>query len=180
MKERVKIYSKSWISLVIPELEDAEVWYQWISKPEINQYIGPLFWKLYSRESQEEYCKGLNKDWKNIVFFIYDEEKKEVIWNVELFNIDYVTRKAWLGIIILDLDNTSKWTWKSAVWMILDHAFKILWLNKVYLSVLWTNIRAIKCYEKCKFKEVWRYRDHWYRMWWYHDEVLMEVFNKSK
>lgn len=180
MTERVKIYSNEWISLVIPEKQDHEAWYRWISNPEVNQYMwDAIVWKLQSKESSEERYAQINSQDDAIFFWMYDDEKKKYLGNICLADIDYKARKAELGIVIFDLENTSKWVWTKSIKMLLKHAFEVLWLNKIYFEVLGTNVRAIKCYEKCWFKEVWRLKDHHYRMWKYHDLVWMEMFNEK-
>lgn len=177
MAERVKIHTRDWVSLVVPEKQDIDVWYRWMNNQNIVQFLWPTFWKLYSREAEEKFYDSLNKDNTDIVFCIYDEESEKVIWTFWLHEIDYVSRKAKFWIVIMDLDNTSKWIGTKAVKMWLTHAFDVLWLNKIHWCVVATNERALRCYEKCGFQEVWRLKNHEYRMGKYHDEILIEVFN---
>lgn len=183
MTERVRIYSEWWISLVVPEKQDAEVWYKWMNNPEINQYMWPaVFGNLKSKEKAEERFLRLNnsKEDDNIYFWIFDDNADKFLWEVCLADIDFTARKAELWISILDITNTSKWIWTKAISMILKHAFDVLWLHKVYFEVLWSNERAIACYNKCWFEEVGRLKKHYYRMWKYHDQVWMEKFNEKK
>ena len=180
MTERVKIYSNEWISLVIPERQDHEAWYKWISNPEVNRYMWPaIFGKLQSKESSEAFYAKMNTREDIIFFWIYDDEREKYLGNICLADIDNTARIAELGIVLFDLNDTSKGVWTKAVKMLLQHAFDVLWLNKIYFEVLGSNVRAIKCYEKCGFEEVGRLKNHRYRMWQYHDLVWMEIFNSN-
>lgn len=178
MTERVKIHSNNWVSLVVSEMKDSHLWYKYCNLPKVAQYLWDVS-EIYSKEWTHKYYEWLlNKGW-TIVFSIYEENIEDVTGLVLIRNIDFTSRKCELAIIIFDDKKTSKWSWTKALLLMMKHAFWVLGLNKIYLQTLANNDRAIACYKKCWFHEVWRFKKHTYLFWEYHDEVLMEIFNSN-
>ncbi len=63
----------------------------------------------------------------------------------------------------------------DAIRTLLDYAFRELGLHKVFLRVLVTNARAIRCYEKCGFKREGLHRQELYVNGEWHDLLYMGV-----
>ena len=74
-----------------------------------------------------------------------------LIGTVQLTNIHCVDRSAEFSIMIGDRDHWSKGVGTLATRFMLDHGFHDLNLNRIYLTVLSSNIRAIKTYERVGF-----------------------------
>lgn len=177
--ERVKILSWDKVSLVVPEKEDVKLWYKWVNDIENQMYLWSMFWRIISEKSEEEFFENLNKTDDNITFSIYVEEINKSIWNIWLIKLDYKSSNAELWIAIFDKENQNKWYWTEAIKLIQKYVFEILWLNKFYLRYISFNTRAWKVYEKCWFKSVWIMKKHEYRMWSYHDIVIMEILKEE-
>ena len=62
--------------------------------------------------------------------------------------------EAELGIIIGERDCWDKGYGTDAVLQVLKYCFEVLCLERVYLSVLPDNIRAVRCYIKCGFRQI--------------------------
>ena len=78
------------------------------------------------------------------------EDNDKIIGLVTLANIDYINRCAELHIMIGN-EYQNKGAGKYAVKNILDYAFKDINLNRVELSALESNERAIGLYRKMGF-----------------------------
>jgi RimJ/RimL family protein N-acetyltransferase len=64
---------------------------------------------------------------------------------------------------------------QQAIRLLLRHAFHDLGLQRVYLTVLDDNPRAIRAYEKCGFTVEGRLRKHVYKRGQFRDLVFMGV-----
>lgn len=179
MTERVKILTWENISLVVPEKQDVDLWYRWVNDIETSAFILVTFWKITYREDEEDYYEKMRNEKDGVVFCIYLEKEKKVIWNVWLSKISYMDMNCMLWISIFDKDNQDKWYGTEAMKLVLKYAFEVLGLNKVKLNYVDFNTRAKKIYEKLWFKEVWRLKNEKYMMWKFHDDVIMEIFKEE-
>lgn len=80
-------------------------------------------------------------------------EDNTVIGLVSLTNINRINQSATLHIMIGEEKNQGQGAGTHATKEILNHAFLDMNLNRVELSVLETNKRAIQLYKKIGFKE---------------------------
>jgi RimJ/RimL family protein N-acetyltransferase len=92
------------------------------------------------------------------VFSILDTASEELIGRCLLFDIDYVNRKAMLGILIGEKRYWDKGYGQEAFRLLLDYAFRLLKLNSIMLGVFAFNERALACYRRVGFKEIGRRR----------------------
>lgn len=171
---RVKVLVWEKVSLVVPEEQDIDLWYQWINDIE-NQKFLSIFWAIVSQKFEKEFFENLNNDDKQLTFSIYVEELKTTIWNIGLFNIDYKNSRCELWIAIFDKNSQNKWYWTESIRLMQKYVFEVLGLNKLYLKYISNNPRAWHTYSKLWFKEVWRMKQHEYRFWEYYDDVIMEM-----
>lgn len=130
--------------------------------------------------------EGFLNNFNNIghAFLIIDNKADEPIGFCRLKNIDWVNRRAELGIFIGEKDYWSLGIGTEAVKLILDYGFNILNLRNVMLGVYSFNERAIKSYIKCGFKEIGRRRSSIICGGMEYDEVFMDILsdelNESK
>ena len=122
---------------------------------EVSIYTNHIY-NSYSLTAEKDALMELSKD-KNF-FVIVDSENDEAIGSLSLMNVNLMQRKAELGIVIGDKNYWSKGYGSEAILLLLDHAFNVLNMNSIMLLVSSLNKRAIKCYEKCGFKEFGRRR----------------------
>ena len=107
-------------------------------------------------ESEKEYLEKHAKD--EATFGIIELKTDKLLGSIGLENIDYISRKATLGIFIGEKETRNKGYGTEAIQLILDYGFNYLNLNNIKLDVLSFNERAIACYKKCGFKEYGRRR----------------------
>ena len=96
-----------------------------------------------------------------------------------LHEADHINRTATLGIFIGNRDYWSKGYGTEAIRLILDFAFNYLNLNNIELALMEFNQRALKCYQKCGFKEIGRRRKCKFINGKYYDSILMDVLAKE-
>lgn len=116
-------------------------------------------------------------------FAIVTINEDKLIGTVSLEKVDNINRTATLGIFIGDKEYRSKGYGTEAIRLILDFGFNYMNLNNIDLQVMSFNERAIKCYEKCGFKEYGRRKQSVFINGKYYDKIYMEVlaenFNES-
>lgn len=136
--------------------EDAEVYTKWINDLEVSIYLTSAP-NIYTLSKEKEILERISKDGYN--FAIIDSGKEKVIGNCGLMNIDFINKKAELGIFIGEKEYWGKGFGTETILLLLDFSFNILNLNSVMLIVKAFNERAIRCYEKCGFKLIGKRRE---------------------
>lgn len=109
------------------------------------------------------------------LFIIEDLHTNQIIGHVGLYNVDHRIAKAEFAIL-LSTDCQGKGLGMKASSFMLDFAFKQLNLNKVYLTVLGDNKRAIHLYEKLGFITEGILRDEQFRNGIYIDIYYMAIY----
>lgn len=176
-KDRVIIKKWKKVSLVVPERRDVELWYTWINNPLTSQMIQTWGWITLFEDEERYYEKILEK--RILTFCIFDNESQKIVWLIGLDPINHFHKFAELWIFIWDTKNHNKGFWTESIMLLLDYAFLIQWLRKVILKCFWHNTNAKKVYEKIWFKEVWKFKDHFFKNWEYVDEIHMEIFKED-
>ena len=98
-----------------------------------------------------------------------------MIGSVSLEKIDWKDRNATLGIMIGEEEYRSKGYGTEAIRLILEYGFKYLNLQNIKLDLMEFNERALKCYQKCGFKEYGRRRKCKYINGKYYDTISMDI-----
>ena len=173
---RIKILEWEKVSLVVPEKQDVNLWYEGMNNLEIWKNLVYTFWKIWHLEDEEEYYEFQRKSKVDRMFSIYENETKDIIWNIRLSKINDLSRNAEFWITIFKENKLWKWLWTDAIKLLLKFAFEIIWLHKVYGRYVVFNERAWKAYEKVWFKKVWVLKDQEFLMWKYYDQILIEIF----
>lgn len=177
--ERIKILLWKKISLVVPQIEDVDLWYRWMNDLEIQSYIGTKFWTIVTYDYEKKYFESMNTDNKNITFSIYVEKAKKCIWNVSLMRLDYINKHGELWIAIFDKKNQDKWYGSEAIKLVQKYFFEILWLNKLSLRYITLNKRAEKVYTNLWFKQTGILRQNKFLYWKYYDDIIMDLLREE-
>ncbi len=157
-------------------IEDAEIYAKWLNNREITQYLS-IHNSLVSIEGERKYLEKFITEEYHLA--IIKKENDELIGNIGLENINYKNGTASLGIFIGEKDNTSKGYGSEAIRLLVQYAFDSLRLHNIMLMVYDFNIRAIKAYTKCGFKEFGRQHEALFINGKYHDIVYMEIINSK-
>ncbi len=157
------------------EKEDLTNCWKWINDPEIIEGVLIVF-PMSKYEEEKWYEKSIG-DERNKYFAI--EVDKKHIGNIGLHEIDWINRKAALGIMIGEKDYLNKEYGTDAIKTILKFAFGNLNLNKIHLTVFEYNKGAVRCYEKCGFKKEGAMREDIFRDGRYYNTLFMSILRSE-
>ena len=153
-------------------IEDVEKYTEWLNdlNVTINLSFSPY---IFSLEREKEALEKLSKEGYN--FSIVSLSKDELIGSCGLSEVNHINRTAEAGIFIGDKNYWNKGYGTEAMNLLLDYAFNLLNLNSVFLRVHSFNKRAIKCYEKCGFKEIGMRREAYIVGNKKYDHIYMDI-----
>ncbi len=164
------------ILLLKPDVRDLEELYVLKNDEETNALIGG-FTTGFSREMIRDWILLHINAPDEVPYVIQDLGSNKLIGHVGLYKIDYRIRKAEFAILIGDKEARGKGYGKQCTDYMVRYAFEQLNLNKVELSVLSTNERAIYIYRTYGFETEGVLRQAQYKNGRYHDVILMAKFN---
>ncbi len=163
------------------ETTDLDACVRWVNDPEVTQYLGVGVWP-YSRLAEqawlERVTRGESQTDRHFAICLADSGRH--IGNAGLHAIDWISRRAELGILIGEKDCWSQGYGTDTVKTLTRFAFHQVNLRKVMLHVFSHNPRAIRCYEKCGFQEEGRLRKHHFTNGVYVDQIAMGLFGPEK
>lgn len=133
--------------------EDLPVINQWRNDKELVDLLGNNFLFIAKEVDEAWYDNYLKTRGTAVRLAILDTGISKLIGTVQLTNIHHVNRSAEFSIMIGDKSYWSKGAGFFATLSVIHHGFDNLNLNRIYLTVLQYNTRAIKMYEKAGFKE---------------------------
>ncbi len=130
------------------ETDASQKYCSWLNDPIVNKYLET---RESTVEEVKEYIKN-KRDNKNCLFLgIFSSENNIHIGNIKLEPIDFINRKAMLGMIIGDRDYWGKGIATEATKLVVKHAFEKMGLEEVNLGVIPENKAAVRVYEKVGF-----------------------------
>ena len=156
--------------------EDLPYMRSWVNDAEITKYLSNVFLYPHTLTQTESFLQSNLEgrgDYKG--FVIAHKDTEEYIGQLDLVKIDWVNRKALIGIVIGNKEYQNNGYGTEAIGLLQDFAFNKLNLHKLELEVRAFNERAIKCYKKCGFVEEGRIRENFYADGKYTDTLYMGV-----
>jgi len=160
------------------ELSDLdEIMKHW-NNMELRNFLGSADRGPVARNEEEEWIRGTWKqrqERKAFTFAIETMADNKLIGGTGLFNIDWTSRSAMVGVSIYNPEYWGKGYGQESMNLIVGFAFRTLNLDRVELDVFDFNKRAQKCYLKVGFKEVGRRRKARFIDGKYHDDIIMDI-----
>ena len=152
--------------------EEIEKFTEWLNDFQVTDYTGRSAY-ITTLEGEKKYFEE-NID-KNYIFFIVTLDNDKLIGTVGLENYNAINRTATLGIFIGDKEYRNQGYGTETNKIILDYGFNYLNLKKIKLDLMSFNERALKCYQKCGFKEYGRRRKCKFINGKYYDSIEMDI-----
>lgn len=159
--------------LRMPEVSDVDDLYRIKNDIEV---AAPLvgFSRGYSRTDLNDWLEAHRKRSDEILWILADPETDRCIGHIGLYQIDHRIRKAAFGILI-DRRHWGRGVGREATLFAIRYGFRVLALERIELSVLATNERAIRIYRKLGFIEEGRLRRAQVKDGAWVDVVLMAI-----
>ena len=161
------------------EQEDYKTIAIWRNDTEITDLLGGN--RFYVSESREKGWveQAIKDDRRNLYLGICLKDKNEIIGLVNLTSIDMLNQKAEFSILIGNKEYHGKGLGKISTELMLKHAFEQMNLNKVWLTVLSQNKKAIKLYKGIGFHEEGVVREDVYKNNKYQDMIMMSILKSE-
>ena len=161
-----------------PEPDDLPALYEQKNDPEIANLLGG-FTIGYSMADLADWLEYHRKNRNEALWVIADRESNNCWGHVGLYNIDHRIRCAEFAIMIGHRSAWGQGVGRKCTQFVLEYGFEDLNLNRIYLSVLATNERAINLYLKIGFREEGKLEQAQYKGGCYVDVVLMRILRKE-
>jgi RimJ/RimL family protein N-acetyltransferase len=131
------------------EKADAEALFRWFSDEEVTRWLGPP--NFPSRAQQEKFIELAQASGDDAKYFAIETLDGKLVGDTGIRNIDWKSRKAEFFITIGEKQCWDKGFGTDALRVVIRLAFDKMNLNRLWLTALADNPRAIRCYEKCGF-----------------------------
>lgn len=150
----------------------------WRSSRELIYHLGAPFRYINSEVDMKWFDNYMQNRSNTIRCSILDEEE-HIVGLVSLTNIDHLNQSAVFHIMVGEKIMRNKGIGSFAAMEILKHAFHDMNLNRIELSVLDGNERAIALYKKLGFKEEGIKRKAVYKSGYFTDMLIMSILKSE-
>jgi RimJ/RimL family protein N-acetyltransferase len=151
---------------------------EWVNDPEVTHTL--ILLRPIAEGLELEFLeRALANDNTRDVFFAFDGPDGTYAGNIGLHAIDWISRKAELGIVVGRKDLWGKGIGALAIKAALAYAFNDINLEKVYLRVFDHNERGIKLYKSLGFVQEGIMRRDAFKNGVYHDTIFMSILREE-
>lgn len=157
---------------------DEELLFRYKNDQELADLLGG-FHLGYSHSDIAEWIEKHRKHDDEELLAIADKETNACLGHVGLYNIDYRVRSAEFAILIGEKKAWGAGLGKEVTSHVIQWGFKYLNLNRIYLSALANNERALRMYLSIGFKEEGRLRQAQFKNGRYLDEINMSILRSE-
>ena len=159
------------------EKSDAEALYRWFSDEEVTRWLGPPHFP--SRAQQEKFIDLAAAGSDDAKYFAIETLDGKLVGDTGIRNIDWKSRKAEFFITIGEKQLWDKGFSTDALRIVIRLAFDKMNLNRLWLTALADNSRAVRCYEKCGFVREGLLRQESFVDGKYHDVHIMALLRED-
>lgn len=161
-----------------PETSDLEALYQQKNDPEIAALLGG-FTTGYSRQDLADWIDYHRSQKNEVIWAIVRQDDDSCVGHVGLYEIDFRIRAAEFAIMIGDRSMWGKGIGSACTQFAVEYGFAELNLNRIHLTVLSSNERAIRLYQRLGFREEGKLRQAQYKNGKYLDIFIMALLRED-
>jgi len=161
-----------------PEAKDIEALYIQKNDPEVAALLGG-FSTGYSHTDLNEWIEYHREKKNEVVWVIAATESDQCIGHVGLYQIDHRCSASEFAIMIGDKSAWRKGLGKKITRFVIDYGFSMLNLNRIQITVLKNNSRALNLYLSVGFREEGIMRQAQFKNGKYIDLVIMSILNEE-
>lgn len=152
---------------------------KWRNDHEVIDLLGNNFLYIAKEVDEKWYENYLQTREQNKRLAIIDLDTEIIVGTIQLTGIHFINKTAEYSVMIGNKDYWGKGIGLTTSQKILKHGFNDLNLNRIYLTVLKNNERAIRLYKKIGFKEEGIHREAIYKNGYFQDLVFMAILKKD-
>lgn len=171
-------YSLGEFALRRPESVDLEALYVQKNDPEIAALLGG-FTLGYASADLRDWLEYHRKRSDEVIWAIIEKAADKCVGHVGLYQIDHRVRSAEFAIMLGDHTVWGHGLGKACTRFAIDYGFCELNLNRIHLSVLSTNERAIHLYRALGFQDEGCLRQAQFKDNQYIDVILMSLLRSE-
>lgn len=160
------------------EKEDKDQIHKFRNDGEITHLLGG-FSVGYSRQAIEEKIENWGNSHNTIMWAVAEKETNKCIGHIGLYDIDYVSRRAEIGMLIGEKQYWGQGIGLGITETVTDFAFKQLNIHSVQAKVLETNLASLRVFNKLGFKKDGKIRDFQFRNGDFISAVLLSILDKE-
>ena len=160
------------------EKSDADAMLRWASDEDVVRWHGPPDWPA-SRAQAERYIERMTAADSADKGFAIETLDGALVGDCGLRKIDWKSRKAEFFITIGEKEFWDKGFATETLKLVSRLAFDKMNLNRLWLTVLVDNPRAVRCYEKCGFVREGLLRQESYVDGKYRDVLMMALLRED-
>ncbi|MBN2167002.1 MAG: GNAT family N-acetyltransferase [Marinilabiliaceae bacterium] len=150
----------------------------WRNDPEIKNLAMMHPFPVSEELEKLWYASNIEKVNNNLVVFgIELVETKELVGFTKLYDINWIHRYAYFGIVIGEKQARGMGIGKETTLLMIRYAFDVLNLNKIMLEVIDTNENAKKLYQHIGFKIEGKLKNQIFTNGSYNNVIIMALFN---
>jgi RimJ/RimL family protein N-acetyltransferase len=156
------------------EPDDAPALYRFRNDPHVTSGLGG-FSSGYSMQGIKDWIERRGNAVADLIWAVADRNTNACLGHVGLYQIDHRVRTCEFGILLGDSSKWGKGLGAEITSVVINYGFDELNMNRIELSVLASNFRAINLYERLGFVREGRKRNAQYRAGEYLDVILMSI-----
>lgn len=161
--------------------EDSDSLFKWINDRDVVVFNAP--YKPITRESHEEWFRNIIRGPSDAYYFAIEDQSSTnsicPVGSCSIRGIDHISRSAEIQIRIGVQDARGKGLGTQAIMELCGFGFNDLNLNRIYLDVLASNQRALRCYQKCGFTQEGVKRQAYFIDGAYVDVIFMSLLRSE-
>jgi len=144
---------------------------RWFNDPEVTEFLD-----VETPMGMEQEIAWFEKlELSEMEVYSIETNDAHLIGNVGILKVDWVVRKALIGMVIGEKEDWGKGYGTDALNTILGYLFDEMNMNMVHLEVDPSNARAIRCYEKCGLRREGGLRQSRWKRGASRDTLMMSI-----
>ncbi|MDR0661241.1 MAG: GNAT family N-acetyltransferase [Prevotellaceae bacterium] len=145
------------IKLRALEPSDVELLYLWENDTDLWQVSDTL--SPFSRDILQQYIESAHKSIHEqkqlrLAIDVKDTEAYHTVGLIDLFDIDFLHRRAGVGILIYAVENRKKGYASDALELLIAYCFEVLSLHQLYCHIPMDNTASIRLFTNVGFEYI--------------------------
>ena len=150
----------------------------WLNDAEVNRYLETGTFPA-TKEELEKFYTQVTSSQNQLILAITEKMQGQHIGNVKLGPINWIHRKATLGILVGDKQFWRRGIGTEATRLMVEYGFYRLNLRRIELGVHAEHEAAVRCYKKVGFRVEGQFRESLFHEGHYKDGLWMGLLRSE-